>query len=69
MKTMSQFFTKEDMLNSILDTMDIPDNRRDINDFGNLAWMLRNLQIRNSENEDYGRAITIIKKIYKEKLT
>lgn len=68
MKTMSMFLTKEDMLNAILDTMDIPDNRRDIKDIGNLSWMLRNLQVRNKNNEDFGRAVTLIKEFYKEKM-
>lgn len=67
MKTMSMFATKEDMLNSILSTMDIPDSRRDINNFGNLEWMLRNLQVKNKNNEDYGRAISIIKELYRKK--
>ena len=66
MKTMSMFVTKEDMLNSILSTMDIPDNRRDITDGGNVTWLLRNLQFKNRNNEDYGTAISILKEIYKE---
>ena len=65
---MSMFITKEDMLNSILSTMDIPDNRRNITNIGNVAWLLRNLQFKNKENEDYCSAITILKELYKEEL-
>jgi len=32
--------------------MDIPASRRDITDDANVSWLLRNLQVRNSEHPD-----------------
>jgi hypothetical protein len=48
-------------LNNILNTMDIPQQRR--LDFG---WLRRNLGIRNSEKPDFKRAIAIIIEIERE---
>jgi hypothetical protein len=48
-------------LNNILNTMDIPQQRR--LDFG---WLRRNLGIRNSENPDFNRAMLIIMEIERE---
>jgi hypothetical protein len=48
-------------LNNILNTMDIPQQRR--LDFG---WLRRNLGIRNSEKSGFKRAIAIIIEIERE---
>ena len=67
MKTMSIYSSKEAMLNDILSTMDIPKCRRNIDNISNLMWMTRNLAIRNRDNEDFEKAMTIIKEIIREK--
>ena len=48
-------------LKEILDTMDIPESRRDINKPENISWLLRNLGIRNKENKYFQDAVKLIK--------
>jgi len=43
----------EEEFASKLDTCDVPLNRRDISQTRNVAWLLRNLHVRNSENENF----------------
>jgi len=43
-------------LSDILHSMDIPASRRDITD-ANVSWLLRNLQVRNSEHPDIRLAL------------
>lgn len=52
-------------LEQILATMDIPENRREIN-FGNLSWMTRNLAIRNRNHPDFEEARDLVRKLFKE---
>lgn len=52
-------------LQKMLTTMDIPDFRREVN-FGNISWMIRNLGVRNRDNENYEEAMRLIKILYKE---
>lgn len=57
-------FTRDDpsgqltILHEILDSMDIPEQRK--KDF---YWLLRNLSIRNSEHPKYEEAISLLKKL------
>ena len=51
----------------ILNSMDIPEMRRDLNTT-NLRWLLRNIRVRNSKNPMLGVAFTLIKKIIKERI-
>lgn len=55
----------KERLEQILATMDIPENRREIN-FGNLSWMIRNLAIRNGSHPDFGEARDLVRKLFKE---
>lgn len=51
---------REAWLNDLLSTMDIPDMRRDITDISNVRWLLRNISIRNSKNEQIAEAIAVL---------
>lgn len=55
----------KERLEQILATMDIPENRREIN-FGNLSWMIRNLAIRNRNHPDFEEARDLVRKLFKE---
>lgn len=55
----------KERLEEILTTMDIPENRREIN-FGNLSWMIRNLAIRNRNHPDFEEACDLVRKLFKE---
>lgn len=55
----------KERLEEILTTMDIPENRREIN-FGNLSWMIRNLAIRNGNYPDFEEAHDLVRKLFKE---
>lgn len=55
----------KERLKEILTTMDIPENRREIN-FGNLSWMIRNLAIRNGNHPDFEEARDLVRKLFKE---
>lgn len=55
----------KERLEEILTTMDIPENRREIN-FGNLSWMIRNLAIRNGNHPDFEEARDLVRKLFKE---
>jgi len=43
--------------------MDIPASRRDITDDANVSWLLRNLQVRNSEHPDIRLALRHLRNI------
>jgi hypothetical protein len=47
-------------LKEILNTMDIPEMRKDINMMGNIGWLLRNIQICNSEHPNCDKAIRLL---------
>lgn len=55
----------KERLEEILTTMDIPENRREIN-FGNLSWMIRNLAIRNGNHPNFEEARDLVRKLFKE---
>jgi hypothetical protein len=48
--------TNTEALNKILDTMDIPENRKN-----DLNWLRRNLGVRNSSHPDFNKAVVLIK--------
>ena len=47
-------------LNELLSAMDIPDMRRDITNLSNVKWLLRNISVRNSKNEQIAEAIAVL---------
>ena len=51
---------REAWLTELLSTMDIPDMRRDITDINNVRWLLRNISVRNSKNEQIAEAIAVL---------
>jgi len=52
---------REAWLNDLLSTMDLPDMRRDITDISNVRWLLRNISVRNSKNEQIAEAIAVLR--------
>lgn len=61
MKTMSQFLTKDDLLKSILEDMDLPKARR-----YDYFWLVRNMEFKNRDHEDYPVAMALVKEKVKE---
>ena len=56
---------REAWLADCLSTMDLPDMRRDITNISNVKWLLRNISIRNSKNEQIAEAIAVLFAQYK----
>lgn len=53
-------------LKELMKSMDIPDERRVDGKNFDIRWLLRNLGIRNSSNENYIKCISILKQMLKE---
>lgn len=53
-------------LSEKLKTFDIPELRRDLSDFGNVCWLIRNLGIRNSGNSELQTVIKELVNLRKE---
>jgi hypothetical protein len=51
---------REAWLTELLSTMDIPDMRRDITDISNVRWLLRNIQVRNSDHKDIDEVLAVL---------
>ena len=65
-KLISKDLTKEQLekeLKKILDKMDIPKWKKEVENQHCLYWLIRNIGIRNSGHEKYNEAIKIIKKL------
>ena len=59
---------RKSALTTITDRMDVPENRRDLDDpscAGNLRWMLRNLAVRNRDEPMLETALNLAKEILK----
>jgi len=54
-------------LTDILETMQIPENNKDISRLRNVRWLLRNLAVNNSEHKDFVEALEILKEIRRKK--
>lgn len=52
----------QEKLEEILKTMDVPPARK-----MDVGWLMRNIQIRNSEHPNINQAIDLIKEIQKER--
>jgi len=52
-------------LSDLLKGMDIPDNRRDITQLPNIKWLLRNLHVKNGDNEKFPEAIKALVSLFK----
>lgn len=57
----------KERLKELLSTMDIPNNRREIN-LGNLSWLTRNVAIRNRNHPDFKEAWSLIVKLLKKEM-
>lgn len=53
-------------LKELMKSMDIPDERQVDGKNFDIRWLLRNLGIRNSSNENYIKCISILKQMLKE---
>ena len=51
----------------IIEDMDIPEMRKDLNKLGNLRWLQRNLLIRNRNHPRATEAVEMIAKMAREK--
>ena len=51
----------------ILNAMDLPERRKDLNKIGNLRWLQRNLLIRNGNHPRAEEALVFIKHLIKSK--
>ena len=51
----------------ILNEMDVPDMRKDLNKIGNLRWLQRNLLIRNGNHPRAVEVVEVIAKMAREK--
>lgn len=51
---------KQTLIN-LLEPMDIPKTRRDINKLENVLWLLRNLGINNGKHPNFGHAYSLLK--------
>jgi|LakMenE18May11ns_1017448.scaffolds.fasta_scaffold9342630_1 hypothetical protein len=47
-------------LKDILDTMDIPEMRKDLNNKSNVSWLIRNIGIRNQEHIELNFAVRLL---------
>ena len=45
--------------------MDVPESRRDISQMSNVAWLLRNLGVRNQDHPDFDETISMLKTEWK----
>ena len=50
-------------LKLLLETMDVPETRRDVTNPANVRWLLRNLAIRNSNNTALREVFRLLKDI------
>ena len=50
-------------LKEILDTMDIPEMRRDFTVKTNRNWLLRNLGVRNKSHDEFTTAIELLRNL------
>lgn len=49
----------------MLNTMDVPENRKDVTKIENVRWLLRNLYIRNQDNIYFLEVVRRLKEILK----
>lgn len=59
---------RKSALTTILDRMDVPENRRELHGApaaGNLRWLLRNLAVRNRNEPMFETAMTLTREILK----
>ena len=62
-ETMIQISQNEERLLQILQTMEIPEFRRDVCELSNLRWLLRNISIRNSQHPQHLEAQDLLRKM------
>ena len=50
----------------LLNTMNVPENRKDISDMANVRWILRNIRIQNADNPQLPELIEKLVSLHKE---
>ena len=45
-------------IKDILDTMDVPESRKDVREVASIRWLIRNVGVQNSANPQYNDLIT-----------
>ena len=58
---------KKAQLAEMLDQMDVPDFRKNVNKLANIRWLFRNLLIRNRNHPRVAEALVITKEIMRAK--
>ena len=53
----------EERLLEILQTMDIPDFRKDVSELSNIRWLLRNISIRNAQHPQHLEAQALLRRM------
>ena len=56
---------RKSALSTILETMIVPEMRRDVSSVANLRWLMRNLRVSNANHPMMGSALEIIKFLLK----
>lgn len=56
------------MLEELLNTCDIPEQRKNINVKANIQWLLRNISIRNGTNANLTLILSLLTKKLKEEM-
>lgn len=53
-------------LDEILENMEVPEEKKNLNFTSNIIWLLRNLGVYNRESESYNEALSILKRLNKK---
>ena len=56
---------QKSQLVEILEEMDLPETRKNINDNSNLRWLIRNMSVRNGKHPRCRKAFKLIKSLMK----
>ena len=59
-------YSVRELLRAAIQTMDVPEMRRDTSKDTNVRWLNRNLAIRNAEHENFGVARQFIRVLLKK---
>ena len=52
--------TDLEFLNSEIQKMDVPQSRKDLTKIENILWLIRNLSLRNIDNDNFTRVIVLL---------
>ena len=52
-------------IKDLLDTMDVPESRKDVSEFANIRWLLRNVGVGNADKPQFNELIKQLKNLHK----